>query len=157
MIIGNVKDRARYAHLGEGIMEALDYFASILENPADAPKEFADIPLPGGKVTIRVRPLNTVPMAKSIPEAHYKELDIHFLVSGAEKMALGHASDMTITKEDRDNDVYFLEGPLHTMVTIEPGTFVIAYPEDVHMGCIALNDEPMPIVKYIAKMAADTI
>ncbi len=157
MIIGNLKNRARYADLGEDIMQALDYFASVLENPADAPKEFADIPLPGGKVLIRVRPLNTVLMSDGILEAHYKELDIHFVASGTEKIALGDAKSMTVTKEDRDNDVCFLEGEYNAVVTLKPGDFVIAYPEDAHMGCLAVNDEPMHIVKMIAKMAAAKI
>ncbi|MBE6599423.1 MAG: DUF386 domain-containing protein [Ruminococcaceae bacterium] len=156
MIIGNIKNRARYASLGEDIMQALEYFASVLEKPEDAPKEFADIPLPGGKVLIRVRPLNTVPMEKGVMEAHYKELDIHFVASGEEKMALSDVSALRLTKEDPDNDVYFLEGEMNTIVTLTPGTFVIAYPEDAHMGCIAVN-EPMPIVKMIAKMTAEKI
>ena len=157
MIIGNIKDRARYAHLGADIMQALDYFADIYANPDKSPKEFADIPLEGGKVLIRVRPLTTVPAAKGIAEAHYKELDIHFLVSGEEKMSLGSIHNMTVTKEDRDNDVCFLEGEFNTNVTIGNGTFVIAYPEDVHMGCVAVNDEPKPIVKFIAKMAVESL
>lgn len=157
MVIGNVKNRARYAGLGEGVMQALEYFASVLENPADAPKEFADIPLEGGKVLIRVRPLNTVRMADGILEAHYKELDIHFVASGTEKIALGEVSSLTVTKEDPDNDVCFLEGEVNTVVTLKPGDFVIAYPEDAHMGCLAVNDEPMHIVKMIAKMTAEKI
>ena len=39
---------------------------------------------------------------------------------------------------------------------LKPGDFVIAYPEDAHMGCIAVN-EPMPIIKMIAKMTAEKI
>ncbi len=157
MIIGNIKNRARYADLGKDIMQALDYFAGILENPEAAPKEFADIPLEGGNVLIRVRPLDTKHMEEGIMEAHYKELDIHFVASGEEKMALADASALKITKEDPDNDVYFLEKDSNTtMVTITPGTFVIAYPEDAHMGCLAVN-EPMHIVKMIAKMKAKEI
>ena len=156
MVIGNVKNRARYADLGEGIAQALEYFAGILENPADAPKEFADIPLPGGKVLIRVRPLNTAPMANNILEAHYKELDIHFVASGEEKIALADASTLSVTKEDPENDVYFGETQFNTVVTLKPGDFVIAYPEDAHMGCVAVN-EPMPIIKLIAKMTAEKI
>lgn len=156
MVIGNVKNRARYAALGDGIMQALEYFAGVLENPDAAPKEFADIPLEGGKVLIRVRPLNTAPMANNILEAHYKELDIHFVASGEERMALAEVSTLTVTKEDPENDVYFGEGQYNAMVTLKPGDFVIAYPEDAHMGCIAVN-EPMPIVKMIAKMTAEKI
>ena len=39
---------------------------------------------------------------------------------------------------------------------LKPGDFVIAYPEDAHMGCVAVN-EPMPIIKLIAKMTAEKI
>ena len=156
MIIGNVKNRARYADLGEDIMQALDYFASVLENPETAPKEFADIPLEGGRVLIRVRPLETAPLTDNVLEAHYKELDIHFVASGVEKMALAEVSSLTVTSEDKANDVYFLEGNFNTVVTLVPGDFVIAYPEDAHKGCIAVN-EPVHIVKMIAKMAAKEI
>ncbi len=156
MIIGNVKNRARYADLGEDIMQALDYFASVLENPADAPKEFADIPLPGGKVLIRVRPLNTKPVSEGVWEAHYKELDIHFVSHGVEKIAIADVSALTVTKEDPENDVYFLDGAKEDFVTLRPGTFLIVYPEDAHMPCIAEGD-PAPIGKMIAKMAAAKI
>ncbi len=156
MIIGNVKNRARYASLGEDIMQVLDYFASVLENPDTAPKEFADIPLPGDKAVIRVRPLNTVPVEKGIFEAHYKELDIHFLAEGVEKMGFADVSELTITKEDPANDVYFLDGHVTNTVVMTKGTFLIAYPEDAHMTCLAVG-EPGKIVKMIGKLKAAEI
>ncbi len=156
MVIGNVKNRARYADLGEDIMQALDYFAAVMENPEAAPKEFADIPLEGGKVLIRVRPLNSKPLSEGLWEAHYKELDIHFVSYGVERIGVADVSALTVTKEDPENDVYFLEGDKEDFVTLRPGTFLIVYPEDAHMPCIAA-DEPAPIGKMIAKMAAKEI
>ncbi len=153
MIIGHIKDRARYAGLGKDIMQALDYFAELLAHPESAPTEFADIPLPGETVLIRVRPLDTVPAEKGVFEAHYKELDIHFVASGVEKFGFDHVDALTVSREDPANDVYFLDGAAKNTVVLTPGTFVIAYPEDAHMPCLAA-DEPGRIVKLIAKMKA---
>jgi len=156
MIIGNVKNRTRYASLGEEVMQALDYFASVLENPASGTLEKADIELPGGKVRIKVRPMNTKPVSDCAWEAHKKELDIHFTAYGEEKIGVSDISELTFVSADEAKDMIYLDGAEKDYVTVRPGTFLIVYPEDAHMPCVTFGD-PAPIGKMIAKIAVDAI
>lgn len=156
MIIGNVKNRARYASLGEEVMQALDYFASVLENKTDEPLEKADITLPGEKVRVKVRPMSTKPVSECAWEAHKKELDIHFTAYGVEKIGVADVSDLTVIRTDEAKDMIYLDGQEGDYVTVRPGTFLIVYPEDAHMPCAAAGD-PAPIGKMIAKIPVESI
>lgn len=156
MIIGNIKNRVRYAFLGEEVIQALDYFASVLDKKTEEPLEKADVVLPGEKVRIKIRPMRTKPASDCTWEAHVKELDIHFNAYGVEKIGVADVDDLTVIDKDEVKDIIYLNGGEGDYITVRPGTFLIVFPEDAHMPCIAA-DKPVPVGKMIAKIAVKRI
>lgn len=72
-------------------------------------------------------------------EAHRKYIDIHFILDGQEKIAFDHIDRQSVeTEYDPEKDAVFLEGELHSEMTMNPGDVMICLPEDSHMtGLVA--------------------
>lgn len=146
MIIDHIANRAQYYCLGRDFQTALDYFAGVTETHL----EKANIPLDGGKVIVKVRPMNTKPEEQCSFEAHRKYADIHFLAYGTEQIGYAPADKLRELSYDPDSDAAALEGSGEKL-TLVPGYFMITLPQDAHMPCIA-PAEPAPIGKMIAKI-----
>ena len=81
-------------------------------------------------------------------EAHRKYLDIHYILEGQEHIAIDHIKRQIIIEDyDADKDAVFLEGKVHTLVTMSPGDVMICYPEDSHK--VGISTEERQIVKKI--------
>ena len=81
-------------------------------------------------------------------EAHRKYLDIHYILEGQENIAIDHIKRQIIQKDyDADIDAIFLEGMVHTHVTMSPGDVMICFPEDSHK--VGIRTEERQMVKKI--------
>lgn len=146
MIVDHISNRAQYYWLGEDYKTALDYFASL----TDAPLQKENVSLDGGKVIVKVRPMNTKPESECAFEAHKEYADIHFLTYGIEQIGYANVSLLKELSYNPDSDMVLLEGS-GDRVTLRPGYFMVTLPQDGHMPCIA-PAEAAPIGKLIAKI-----
>ncbi len=150
MIIDHISKRAFYYGLGENFRTALDYFALLTEGKKELPANKAhDINLADG-VNIRVRPMMTKPAAECRIESHVKEADIHFVPYGLEKIGYVPLEGLELEGADPEGDISFWRGHCEQL-TLKPGFFMIAFPQDAHMPC-GCRDAPAFLLKLIAKI-----
>ena len=89
--------------------------------------------------------------ANDTPEAHKKYIDIQFLISGQEKIAVGPLEEMTEQVEARpEGDIWFYRGPL-SEVLVSGDKFAALWPGDAHAPCITVG-EPTPCRKCVVKV-----
>ena len=134
MIIDRIENAARYNGLGAGISEALKY---ITNNDLDtyAPGSYEIIKDQLRMIVFDSEQTNT---DRITLEAHRKNIDVQYWVSGSELMGhaiLGSQSLIAPFNEEKDYGNYKAEA---TFSKFEPGMFVIYYPTDMHT---AITDE----------------
>lgn len=146
MIVDHIRNRSLYYCLGERYKMTLDYFAQY--NPVTLEKQ--DIALDGSNVFVKVRPMQTKDIIDCSYEAHKLYADIHFVVYGSEKIGYCDVKKLSEVSYNEANDVMFLRGD-GDFITLSPGYFMIAFPDDAHMPCVC-NIEPASLGKMIAKI-----
>ena len=86
-------------------------------------------------------------------ESHRKYIDIQYIVEGEEIMKTAHVA--TLAKEteyDEEKDIQFwVESNNMMEVLLNRESYVVLYPKDAHMGCIA-NDKKNRVKKIVAKV-----
>lgn len=146
MIIDRIENRAIYAFLGDGFHQALDFLASY--QPCNTKRE--DIILDGNRVFIKVRPMKTKSLEECSLEAHLRYADIHYVAKGQEQIGYANVHQLEQIGYDEDKDIIKLAG-LSDPITLSEGYFMITFPEDAHMPCIAIG-QPQELTKLIAKV-----
>lgn len=144
MIVDHISNREQYYCLGEAVRTALDFFAGV----GDAPLEKANLQI-SDDVLVKVRPMMTKPEADCSFEAHKAYADIHFLAYGTEQIGYSDIRNMKELSYNAETDMVSVTGT-GDKITLRPGYFLIALPQDAHMPCIAPG-EPAQIGKMIAK------
>lgn len=87
-------------------------------------------------------------------EAHRRYIDIQLVVKNCEKMGYAPLQQMEqVSDYDQENDLIFYKGK-GSFFIVNPGTFVIFFPHDVHMPGIAV-DKPEIIKKIVIKIRVD--
>ncbi len=145
MIIDSIRNRGLYAGIAPEIKLALDYCAKMYEEGfRETDDAIAE------NVTMKCHPLTTRPMSACTWEAHHRAIDIHFVVSGREKIGYADMKNLTVTRNEPENDVMLLEGE-GDFLTLEAGYFMLTFPEDAHAPSMAVG-EPETYNKIVAKI-----
>ena len=84
-------------------------------------------------------------------ETHNRMVDIQIPISCAETMGYTHRKDLPEAEYNPDNDMTLYEGPAQQYITVNPGSFVIFFPQDGHAPCISTESR---IQKLIIKIKA---
>ncbi|MCQ2257782.1 MAG: YhcH/YjgK/YiaL family protein [Bacteroidaceae bacterium] len=111
-----------------------------------------------GKVEIEGKDLfvnYAIAKGKSVDEAkiesHDVMIDIQIPLSCPETMGYTPRKNLTETEYNAAKDITFYPGVAEKYVTINPGEFVIFFPQDGHAPCVSENPE---IKKVIFKVKA---
>jgi len=83
-------------------------------------------------------------------EAHRRYIDIQCLVFGQERMRFANVRTMQLGDYIPEKDFQQLSGEGST-VDVFSGSFVIFFPEDGHMPCLAVQ-APEPVKKVVLKV-----
>ena len=145
MICDSIRNRHLYAGIAPEIKMALDYCAKMFE---EGFREGDDVL--ADNVTMKCHPVTTRPMEKLTWEAHHRAIDIHFVVDGGEKIGYADIRKLTVTEDHPEEDYMLLEGD-GDFLTLEPGYFVITFPEDAHAPSMT-DGEPKTYNKIVAKI-----
>lgn len=88
-----------------------------------------------------------------ITESHRKYLDVQWIVEGEEKMFLSDISKLYLQKEYCEEKDIALWEPIDAMtqIVLLPGAYTVLYPENAHMGCVAING-PVKVKKIVGKV-----
>lgn len=146
MIVGNVND-ALTGVADPALLRALDYF----RRHDMAHMEKGSYPIDGQELFVNVVGYETKPLTDTIWEAHRHYLDVHVLISGEERIDLNRISRLRAAPFCEEKDYLPLTGEANCTVVLQPGDFLICYPEDGHRTAIAA-DEPCAIKKAIFKV-----
>ncbi len=149
MIIDSIKNAALYKGTGARIQVALEYLAKT-DFATMAPGRYD---IDGNNVYALVQHYQTKPREKGLWEAHRRYLDVQYVAAGIESMGYAQIGSLTVTQPyspEKDCELFAGTGDF---VTARAGTFVIFFPEDGHMPCIA-SAEPAAVRKVVVKVAA---
>lgn len=147
MIVDRIKNAALYS-ADRKLTKALDYLAKTDFTKVEPGKYELD----GAKLFALVQQVETKPKEEKQFEAHRKYIDVQFIVSGVEQMGYAHLSTLKTSQAyDADKDCEMLRGT-GDFVTATPGTFIVFFPEDAHMPCVAMG-KPAPVRKVVVKVA----
>ena len=137
----------RYQALGPRFVRAFQYakatdFSSM---------ETGTYPVGGDDVRALVQRYTTKPASELRWEAHRKNIDLQFVLTGEEHIGVVPIDRLVADPYDAEKDIMWLTGE-GDRVTLRPGEFVLLWPEDAHMPAMAI-DTPMPVLKVVIKIA----
>ena len=149
MIIDQLRNAWLYRGLGEHIRKALDYLASKDFSTLESGRSDID----GDNVYALVQRYETKPREKGVWEAHRRYIDVQYVASGIETLGYTHVGGLAETQEySPEKDCVLLAGA-GDFITARAGTFVIFFPEDAHMPCLAYEGA-VPVLKVVVKALA---
>jgi YhcH/YjgK/YiaL family protein len=146
MIIDKLENIARYESLNPLFGEAFRFLTSTDLHSVQP-----------GKLTLQaddlwanfdVAPPKTIDDAKL--ETHDRYIDIQLPLSGSERMGYAPRADLSPAPYDADRDIAFYEQKPQNYLDVQPGMFVIFFPEDAHAPAIT----PVTLRKVIVKVKA---
>ena len=142
---------ARYEGLGDRIAQALA-FACTTDFSALADGTYPVGPSEAsGDVRALVQRYTTKPLSEGRWEAHRRHIDLQMLVSGKERIGYAPLNRLQAQPYDEERDLLWLTGEGEHL-RLEPGEFVLLWPEDGHMPGIMV-DGPEPVLKVVFKIA----
>lgn len=84
-------------------------------------------------------------------ETHDKMIDVQIPISSPETMGFTPRKNLSNAEYDAENDISFYDDAAEKYVTVNPGEFVIFFPQDGHAPCISETKE---FCKVIFKIKA---
>jgi len=147
MIYADNRDALRYRGIHPNLDLALGYITpEFLAGLGDQRVEIRGTDVYCFKVTF-----DTVPEERAFFENHKKYIDIHIILSGAERMDIARPETLKLYEERPDTDAYFYHGTSGCHMILTPGNFLVAFPEDAHKTQIMV-EAPKPVTKVVFKV-----
>lgn len=147
MIYGNITNLKEYCFLDKNILRALNYASendlSVLE------KGRHDID--GDELYFNRAEYTTCPAEEKKYEAHRAYIDVHYAISGTERIDVAFVPEMSQGEYEPEGDYLPVEGKPTAQVIMRPGDFLVCYPMDGHCPGI-MADGPERIKKAIFKV-----
>ncbi len=154
MIIGMIKDAARYEVLSGRIAEALKWLQTVDTSVLQEGKN----PIRGEDIFCSVHFYDTTGADARPWEGHRKYIDIHFIIKGEEIIGISPIDVMQIKKDyDAQTDFIEFEGATQQQILLKEGMFLIAFPEDIHKTALqVVPGQACAVKKGIIKVLLDT-
>ena len=132
----------------ERINKALEYLKSIDLDRLELGKNVVN-----DWLYINVQEYMTKNLSECRFESHKKYVDIQMMIHGIEAIETADIDKLEIETEYSDeNDVMFWkQKPNQMRSIIVDGGYVILYPQNAHMPCVAV-DKPVKVKKLVAKV-----
>ena len=147
MIVGTLDKCEKYYALGENIQKALEFLKAhdirqmedgryALDGTALSKSSLLDLSAKEKQgVFILVQRYTTRTIDECWFEGHLKFIDLHYVAEGSEYFCYTPIAraGKPVTEYDNVEDDYLYNRDYETAVLMQPGDFVIVFPEDVHM------------------------
>jgi biofilm protein TabA len=148
MIMDSIGNAAIYRSVSPGIRAALEFLA----RKDLAALEIGRHDIDGDKVYALVQQYETRPREKGKWEAHRRYIDVQYVAAGIETMGYAPLDKLTVTQPyAEEKDCLLLSGE-GSFLTVPEKTFVVFFPQDAHMPCLAFA-APVPVRKVVVKVA----
>jgi len=148
MILGSLKNTDRIERMHPGFKTFFDY----VKRHDLSSEDLGTITLNGDKLFLINAELEAKKPEDAQLEAHQKYIDIQLLLSGSEAIAWSPLDDDASISQpyDEERDLVFYEDEADELINLQPGQFLIFFPEDRHAPGIGEGT----IRKVIAKVKA---
>jgi YhcH/YjgK/YiaL family protein len=147
-------DHLRNAHLYQGISPRFAKAIQWLETnkPALATMDNGRYDIDGDDVYAIVNSYDTKAAADCGWEAHRVYCDIHYSVSGSERIGYAHIDTMSETQAYNAEKDFALYGGSGDWVAVREGAFCLLLPEDVHAPGAMIADHSIHLKKVVIKL-----
>ena len=152
MLIDHLHNSSKYYGISTHVAKALLWLGKYKDKLATMENGRYDID--GEDVYAIVNSYDTKPAADCGWEAHKVYCDIHYSVSGGERIAYAHINRMTESQaynEEKDYSLYQGEGD---WMAVREGMFCLLLPEDVHAPGAFLDSSSTFLKKVVIKLKA---
>ena len=147
MVIDTLENFGKYVSLNPLFAAVAEY----MKNNDIFAQETGVVRLDGADLFVNY----TVAKGKTVSEArietHNRMIDIQIPLSCPETMGYIPRKNLPETEYNEEKDISFYQGKAEKYITINPGEFVIFFPEDGHAPCVS---ESPSIKKAIFKVKA---
>ncbi len=157
MIIGSIHDEDME---GIAFSPAMERALSYLRETDFSKLKDGRYEIDGDRIYATVSRYQSKPESECRPESHRKYADVQFMAEGQE--FIGWCAFTPALKEstpyDEEKDIVFYEKlePESDFVLSE-GCFAVLTPKDIHCPCVAIGEEPSPVLKVVVKIAVDLL
>lgn len=130
MILDSLENSSRYELLHPAFKKAFDFLRSTDLSALKPGK----IELEGDALFVNCAEFEMKQPDETAPEIHRDYIDIQLPLSGSEQMGYLPASELhnPAAPYQAEQDIQFFNDPVTTLVNVQPGQFVIFFPEDAH-------------------------
>ncbi len=147
MIFDSLKHKDNYKHF-PALYQALNYLDSLPSRELPAPT----VVLEEGRLFCNLVTFTSKPEEQCIYEAHRNFIDLHFIVSGIERIATSDLGSLTTeVPYAPEKDIEFLKGDADGYYELKPGQFMVCFPGDAHKVAM-MKDKPAEVKKIVFKM-----
>ena len=116
--------------------------------------------LDGDRLFAGVDSYNTKARGGAKLETHRKYVDIQVLISGSETFEVFPKQGLTVSEPynpEKDAEFYQVPAEPRAKITMNPGQFIVFFPEDAHMPCLMTGNSPQPVKKVVIKVAVELL
>lgn len=143
-------DHLGNSHLYHALSRNLQCGLQFLGRADPARFEPGRIEIDGDNVFALVQDYDSRPLADCRWESHRAYCDIQTVAHGVERIGVTQPDRVTLTHPyDADRDIAFYDGS-GDFLELRPGMFLILWPHDIHMPCVA-RDQPEKVRKIVIK------
>lgn len=147
MIFDSLKNKENYRYF-PALYQALNYLDSLPSRELPAPT----VVLEEGRLFCNLVTFTSKPEEQCIYEAHRNFIDLHFIVSGIERIATSDLGSLTTeVPYAPEKDIEFLKGDADGYYELKPGQFMVCFPGDAHKVAM-MKDKPAEVKKIVFKM-----
>lgn len=158
MLVGNIQTINNELLLyPTAIQKGIQY---LLSAPLDTLQPGSVYPIDGDRIYAKVSDYMTEAADKRLAERHEKFIDIQYILSGSEKIGIGHVDAAATAQIDELAGKDFVKYDTikdEIFITLPAGSFVLCYPWDVHRANCNPEDKPVHVRKILIKVAVDLL
>lgn len=151
MVFGNIRNEKEIFRLEEKVRKCLEYAAGHDLKTYEKGRHEID----GEDLFVNIAEYETAAVEDRFWEAHRDYLDLHLMLQGRERIDIGFIDDMKQREYVPEDDFLPLDGEPCCSAVLNPGNFLLAYPEDGHRTGVAVK-KPEKIKKAIFKIKIGT-
>lgn len=150
MIVDHIKNWKRYQGCGENIAAALRFIEERAQDPALTNGTYELVP---GEVIVHVLDKESHARGDAKMEIHKKFMDIHYIITGAERCGVAPLPEEVAYDEATDNG--FWDCADDYSVLIREGEFYAVWPMEPHCPLCNAGEKTEAVRKIICKVKVD--
>ena len=152
MVIDSLSNAAKYYALSPYVAKGLQW---LEQHRNELPTmDNGQYEIDGQNVYAIVNSYDTKPIGECGWEAHLRYCDIHYSVTGSERIGYHHKAHMLELQPYNHDKDYALYTGAGDWVTVQQGSFCLLLPEDIHAPGAIAGEHSTHLKKVVIKLLA---